>query len=116
MKNIDFNLNTDLNEAVRMVKAESYKTVERVVGEFNDFIIDSNKSEEDNIKDYRSQWNKDFIEGVDWEQRRYEIAKEALPSLINKWSQTSLAYTKDDAINDTIMFTDMLIEKLKESR
>ena len=38
MKNIDFNLNTDLNEAVRMVKAESYKTGERVVGEFNDFI------------------------------------------------------------------------------
>ena len=32
MKSIDFNLNTDLNEAVRMVKAESYKTGERVVG------------------------------------------------------------------------------------
>ena len=53
MKSIDFDLNTNLNEAVRMVKAKSYEIGERVVGEFNDFIIDSNKSEEDNIKAYQ---------------------------------------------------------------
>ena len=52
MKSIDFDLNTNLNEAVRIVKAKSYEIGERVVGEFNDFIIDSNKSEEDNIKEY----------------------------------------------------------------
>ena len=113
MKSIDFSLNTDLNEAVRMVKAASYKTGERIVGEFNDFIIDSNKSEEDNLKEYYLQWNKMFVDGVDWEQRRYEIAKSLLPSAILKWSNT---YTKDKAIEDTMTFTDMLIEKLKEKK
>lgn len=121
MKSIDFNLNTNLNEAVRMVKAKSYEIGERVVGEFNDFIIDSNKSEEDNIKAYRLEWNKEFVDGVDWEQRRYEIAKSVLPSVITKWvnvimSSYPYTYTKDNVIDDTMTFTDMLIEKLKEKK
>lgn len=121
MKSIDFDLNTNLTEAVRMVKAKSYEIGERVVGEFNDFIIDSNKSEEDNIKAYRLEWNKEFVDGVDWEQRRYEIAKSVLPSVITKWvnvimSSYPYAYTKDKAIEDTMTFTDMLIEKLKEKK
>ena len=32
MKSIDFDLNTNLNEAVRIVKAKSYEICERVVG------------------------------------------------------------------------------------
>lgn len=121
MKSIDFDLNTNLTEAVRMVKAKSYEIGERVVGEFNDFIIDSNKSEEDNIKAYRLEWNKEFVDGVDWEQRRYEIAKSVLPSVITKWvnvimSSYPYTYTKDMAIEDTMTFTDMLIEKLKEKK
>lgn len=113
MKSIDFDLNTNLNEAVRIVKAKSYEIGERVVGEFNDFIIDSNKSEEDNIKEYRLEWNKEFVDGVDWEQRRYEIVKSLLPSAILKWSNT---YTKDKVIEDTMAFTDMLIKRLKEEK
>ena len=121
MKSIDFDLNTNLTEAVRMVKAKSYEIGERVVGEFNDFIIDSNKSEEDNIKAYRLEWNKDFVDGVDWEQRRYEIAKSVLPSVITKWvniimSSYTYTYTKDNVIDDTMTFTDMLIDKLKEKK
>ena len=120
MKSIDFDLNTNLNEAVRMVRAKSYEIGERVVGEFNDFIIDSNKSEEDNIKAYRLEWNKEFVDGVDWEQRRYEIAKSVLPSVITKWVNVmmslSYTYTKDNVIDDTMTFTDMLIEKLKEKK
>ena len=121
MKSIDFDLNTNLNEAVRIVKAKSYEIGERVVGEFNDFIIDSNKSEEDNIKEYRLEWNKEFVDGVDWEQRRYEIAKSVLPSVITKWvniimSSYTYTYTKDNVIDDTMTFTDMLIEKLKEKK
>lgn len=121
MKSIDFDLNTNLNEAVRIVKAKSYEIGERVVGEFNDFIIDSNKSEEDNIKTYRLEWNKEFVDGIDWEQRRYEIAKSVLPSVITKWvnvimSSYPYTYTKDNVIDDTMAFTDMLIEKLKEKK
>lgn len=118
MKSIDFNSNTVLSEAVRIVKAKSYEIGERVVGEFNDFIIDSNKSEEDNIKEYQAQWNKDFVDGVDWEQRRYEIAKSVLPSIVSKWvkSYSAFVYHKAYAIKDTMEFTDMLIEKLKEMK
>lgn len=83
MKAINFETSTTLIEAVRQIKAESYKINKRVVGEFNDIILDSNKSEEDNIKDYKSQWNKLNVNGVDWEQRRYEIAKEILPFVVN---------------------------------
>ena len=118
MKSIDFDLNTNLNEAVRIVKAKSYEIGERVVGEFNDFIIDSNKSEEDNIKAYRLEWNKEFVDGIDWEQRRYEISKEMLPAVLRRWSNKSyaLTYTMDNAIDDTMKLTDMLIEKLKEKK
>lgn len=118
MKSIDINLNTTLTEAVRIVKAKSYEIGERVVGEFNDFIIDSNKSEEDNIKAYRLEWNKEFVDGVDWEQRRYEIAKSVLPSVVPKWikNNSAFVYQKADAIKDTMEFTDMLIERLKEKK
>ena len=119
MKSIDFDLNTNLNEAVRIVKAKSYEIGERVVGEFNDFIIDSNKSEEDNIKEYQAQWNKDFVDGVDWEQRRYEIAKSVLSSMVSKWvkgTSSAFVYHKADAIKDTMEFTDMLIKRLKEEK
>ena len=75
MQVIDLNTSSSLVEAVRLVKAESYRLQERVIAEFNDFILDSNKSDEDNIKDYKAQWNKSYIDGIDWEQRRYEIAK-----------------------------------------
>ena len=119
MKSIDFDLNTNLNEAVRIVKAKSYEIGERVVGEFNDFIIDSNKSEEDNIKAYRLEWNKEFVDGVDWEQRRYEIAKSVLSSIVSKWvkgTSSAYVYHKADAIKDTMEFTDMLIKRLKEEK
>ena len=119
MKSIDFSLNTDINEAVRMVKAASYKTGERIVGEFNDFIIDSKKREEDNIKAYRLEWNKEFVDGVDWEQRRYEIAKSVLPSIVSKWvkgTSSAFVYHKANAIKDTMEFPDMLIKRLKEEK
>ena len=78
MEVVNFNISTSLVEAVRLVKAKSYRMNTRVVAEFNDFILDSNKSEDDNIKDYKAQFNKNYVDGVDWEQRRYEIAKEII--------------------------------------
>lgn len=119
MKVINFSDGIQLTEAVRLIKSESYKTKERVVGEFNNFILDSNKSEEDNLKAYRSQWNKLYDEnGVDWEQRRYEISKDVLPAALRRWSNkyNALTYTMDNAIDDTMKLTDMLIEKLKEKK
>lgn len=106
MKAINFETSTTLIEAVRQIKAESYKTNERVVGEFNDIILDSNKSEEDNIKDYKSQWNKLNVNGVDWEQRRYEIAKEILPFVVN--------YDEKTTATRALCYADALIKELKQ--
>lgn len=113
MKVINFS-DIDLNEAVRQIKAESYKTNERVVGEFNHFILDSDKSEEDNLKDYRAQWNRLYEEGIDWEQRKYEIAKDVLAAQMQNEHSHSL--TKDDLILTSVSIAEKLIEKLKEKK
>lgn len=45
---------------------------------------------------------------IDWEQRRYEIAKELLPSLV-LWEDP-----EKNAVNYAVKYADMLINKLKE--
>lgn len=44
-------------------------------------------------------------EGIDWEQRRYEIAKAVLPSLVG--------YTIPRRVNIAIAYADELIRQLK---
>lgn len=112
---IKFKTSTSIIEAVRLIKAESYRIKERVVGEFNNFILDSNKSEEDNIKDYKVQWNKSYIDGVDWEQRRYEIAKDVLVfALKSSYDPKKYDADKKLAASYAVDCADALIEKLKD--
>lgn len=47
---------------------------------------------------------------IDWEQRRYEIAKNALPAIMNK---APVHFTKEDIIQCAVDFADALIEELK---
>ena len=49
------------------------------------------------------------IKKIDWEQRRYEIAKTMLPCV------TTLRFNTigDCSVADAVMFADMLIEELK---
>ncbi len=112
MKSIEFRLSTSLREAVRLVKSESYNCKERVVAEFNDFILDSNKSEEDNLKDYYSQWKKIVDNNIDWEQRRYEIAKDVFCTFI----QAQYPCNSNRVVEDTVKYTDALIEELKKKK
>lgn len=112
MKVIDFRTSTSLVEAVRQVKAESYKSNERIVAEFNNFILDSNKSEEDNQKEYYAQWNKQYDNnGIDWEQRRYEIANEILPS-VYKVEFVNSDYK--EMVKIAINLANELVKQLKE--
>lgn len=46
---------------------------------------------------------------IDWEQRRYEIAKEVLPSILNKQEKLDVYM----AVVLAISCTDILIKKLK---
>ena len=54
---------------------------------------------------------------IDWEQRRYEIAKEMMPVLYRQGTEV-LKYGQkfkwDGIVDGAVNFADMLIEKLKE--
>lgn len=49
---------------------------------------------------------------IDWEQRRYEIAKEVFPSLLNVEEKFNVLFAAKLAIG----CADTLINKLKESK
>lgn len=49
---------------------------------------------------------------IDWEQRRYEIAKEVLPSILNKME----IYKMNTAISLFINCANILIRRLKAIR
>ena len=54
---------------------------------------------------------------IDWEQRRYEIAKEMLPVLYQQSAEIlkcGQSVTWEDTVGGALKFADMLIQKLKE--
>ena len=54
---------------------------------------------------------------IDWEQRRYEIAKEMLPVLYQQSAEIlkcGQSITWEDTVGGTLNFVDMLLAKLKE--
>lgn len=54
---------------------------------------------------------------IDWEQRRYEIAKEMLPVLYQQSAEIlkcGQSVTLEDAVDGALNFADTLIAKLKE--
>lgn len=57
------------------------------------------------------------VQTIDWEQRRYEIAKEMLPVLYQQSAEIlkcGQSITWEAAIAVALNFADMLIQKLKE--
>ena len=50
-------------------------------------------------------------EGIDWEQRRYEIAKDVLPSLMQ--ARIDAGYSLPQRVNLAIAYADELIKQLK---
>ena len=51
--------------------------------------------------------------GVDWEQRRYEIAKELFPSIIRTMDPEA---TAGSAVDATMKLTDLLITELQKEK
>lgn len=61
--------------------------------------------------------NADFIDGIDWEQRRYEIAKEILPSVLEtSFGARTEVEDKNLVVSYAIEWADALIDKLKTRR
>ena len=69
-----------------------------------------------NSQEYRIQLSKGYIDenGINWEQRRYEIVKEILPSLL-KTSFGAKTRSEDNnlLVSYAIELADVLVEKLK---
>lgn len=54
---------------------------------------------------------------IDWEQRRYEIAKEVLPVIYRQGVKALMCGQRlkwEDTVDGAVKFADMLINKLKE--
>lgn len=55
---------------------------------------------------------------IDWEERRYEIAKEAMNAILcnSRWAlDYNKGYYKKDVVGNTLSYADELIEQLKQS-
>ena len=74
MITIEINEDINISDAVRIVNAKANDCKERVVADFDGFIIDSYRSEHENMKAFT-----DYSNGnIDWKKRRYEVAKDIL--------------------------------------
>lgn len=65
----------------------------------------------------RSLSNTDMIQSeIDWEQRRYEIAKEMLPAIYvdNKTREGEDYLTLHEAAHEAVRYADALINELKK--
>ena len=89
----------------------SYTVFRNSEGELMKLPIDFNKEFEQIVED----------DGIDWEQRRYEIAKEFLPNAAiavnaeqKEW-MNGMSYQKASAIL-AINYADALIEELKKGK
>ena len=51
---------------------------------------------------------------IDWEERRYVIAKEIYPTIL-EWYDTGTCCSEDSVIRNTLKFTDKLIKELKNN-
>ena len=51
---------------------------------------------------------------VNWEQRRYEIAKDVLAAFTSNSNSDVFAYSKEKQAEDAVEYADALIEELKK--
>ena len=80
METIEIKSMTSIEDAVKLVLHTAELSESRVVAEFNGFILDSNNSYDKNLDLFWAYMGR-ADRNVNWEQRRYEIAKEILPMI-----------------------------------
>lgn len=66
---------TSIEDACKQVAEEAEKCHDRVVADFNDYIIDSKKGVEKNLDDFE-HYMQHWEDGINWEQRRFDLAKD----------------------------------------
>lgn len=132
METIEMQLpfNTTLDEGVKMLRQKAEQTGMRVIAKFNGFILDSQYSDEENktrITDHVKKMLTDRETcNIDWEQRRYEIAKTMLPAIYTDDGNAARAdhspingfeyKTLEGCCREAIRFADVLINELKKKQ
>ena len=51
---------------------------------------------------------------IDWEQRRYEVAKEMLASINSNSEFRAFGIEREDRVKVAVLYADMLIQELKK--
>lgn len=103
---------TPIDEAVKQVLQFAKSIGQRVVADFNGFIIDSKNSHDKNLDLYWAYMGR-IDRNVNWEQRRYEIAKAMLPTCVEEYSFMD-DFRIEKGAEYAVMCADALINELKK--
>lgn len=109
METIEIKSMTSIEDAVKLVLHTAKLSGSRVVAEFNGFILDSMNSYDKNLDLYWAYMGR-ADRNVNWEQRRYEIAKSAMVGLM---AGHNAIYEAKKLASVAMKYTDALIEELK---
>ena len=118
MERIEIKPMTSLEDAVKKVLEIAEQTNHLIIAEFNGFLINSKYGYDTNIDLYYAyKARKKKYNNIDWEQRRYEIAKEILPNCVDFYDDVvrlmDINKIIDDSTKLAIKYADALIKKLK---
>lgn len=116
METIEIKSMTSIEDAVKLVLHTAKLSGSRVVAEFNGFILDSKNSYDKNLDLYWAYMGR-ADRNVNWEQRRYEIAKEMLPFCMKRAGTKFPSLTVYNIVRGSarcaVRIADALIKELK---
>lgn len=125
METIEIKPMMSIEDAVKLVLHTSKLSGVRVVSDFNGFILDSKNSYDKNLDLYCAYMGR-VDRNVNWEQRRYEIAKAMLPAIYLDDGNAQRAdhspilgfeyKTPDGCAKEAVSLADALINELKKER
>lgn len=110
MEKIDIEPTTSVEDAVKKVLERAKLINQRVIADFNGFIINSKYGYDTNIDLYFAYMGEPK-NGINWEQRRYEIARSAMVGLM---AGHNAIYEAKKLASVAMKYTDALIEELKK--
>lgn len=114
METIDIKSMTSIDEAIHLVLYTAKQKGIRIVADFNGFILDSNNSYDKNLDLYWAYMGRPDRQ-VNWEQRRYEIAKSVLAAELVVDAVNGIGNTdSNDAVWRSVFYADKLIDELKK--
>lgn len=116
MERIEIKPMTCVEDAVKKVLERAKLINQRVIADFNGFIINSKYGYDTNIDLYFAYMGEPK-NGINWEQRRYEIAKEMLPFCMKRDGTKFPSLTVYNIVRGSakcaVRIADALIRELK---